>query len=305
MPALPLDNYALILGYLAIGLLLRLVPAMPADSARVLNAYVLNVALPALVLLKIPELQFSSQLWLPILTPWLLLILVALLTLLAGKLFKWDRDVIVALLIVLPLGNTSFLGFPMVEAFWGTERMPVAIIYDQLGSFIALATYSTILASVYGRHEQALQGRAIIKKVLTSPPLLALVLALLVRDTSYPPLATQLLSNVAATLVPVVMIAVGFSLRFRLSSDELKPLGFGLLVTLALMPLMAYAIASSVDIEPTLRQTVVFMAAMPPMISAGAIAIMAGLAPRLASALVGFGVLLSFITLPVVYWLLQ
>lgn len=305
MPALPLDNYALILGYLAIGLLLRLVPAMPADSARVLNAYVLNVALPALVLLKIPELQFSSQLWLPILTPWLLLILVALLTLLAGKLFKWDRDVIIALLIVLPLGNTSFLGFPMVEAFWGAERMPVAIIYDQLGSFIALATYSTILASVYGRHEQALQGRAIIKKVLTSPPLLALVLALLVRDTSYPPLATQLLSNVAATLVPVVMIAVGFSLRFRLSSDELKPLGFGLLVTLALMPLMAYAIASSVDIEPTLRQTVVFMAAMPPMISAGAIAIMAGLAPRLASALVGFGVLLSFITLPVVYWLLQ
>lgn len=305
MPALPLDNYALILGYMAIGLLLRLVPAMPADSARVLNAYVLNVALPALVLLKIPELHFTAQLWLPILTPWLLLVMVAVLTLLVGKFLNWSRDVIVALLIVLPLGNTSFLGFPMVEAFWGSDRMSVAIIYDQLGSFIALATYSTILASVYGHQEKTLQGRAIIKKVLTSPPLLALLLALLMRQTSYPPLATQLLSNVAATLVPVVMIAVGFSLRFRLSADELKPLAFGLLVTLALMPLMAYAIASSANIEPSLRQTVVFMAAMPPMISAGAIAIMAGLAPRLASALVGFGVLLSFITLPVVYWLLQ
>lgn len=305
MPALPLDNYALILGYLAIGLLLRWVPAMPADSARVLNAYVLNVALPALVLLKIPELHFSAQLWLPILTPWLLLVMVATLTLLVGRLLGWSRDVIVALLIVLPLGNTSFLGFPMVDAFWGADRMPVAIIYDQLGSFIALATYSTIVASIYGRHEQPLQSGAIMKKVLTSPPLLALLLALLLRQISYPPLASELLDNVSATLVPVVMIAVGFSLRFRLTADEVKPLAFGLLVTLALMPLMAYAIASSTDIEASMRQTVVFMAAMPPMISAGAIAIMAGLAPRLVSALVGFGILLSFITLPVVYWLLQ
>ncbi|MEE2003113.1 AEC family transporter [Alkalimonas sp. MEB108] len=305
MPVLPLDNYALILGYLAIGLLLRLVPAMPADSARSLNAYVLNVALPALVLLKIPELQFSAQLWLPVLTPWLLLVLVAGLTLLVGHWLNWSRDTKVALLIVLPLGNTSFLGFPMVEAFWGSDRMPVAIIYDQLGSFIALATYSTILASLYGQQQQSASMKAIARKVLSSPPLLALLLALMLRNSSYPALASQLLNNVAATLVPVVMIAVGFSLRFRLQASELKPLGFGLLVTLVLMPLMAYAIASSSSVDVSLRQTVVFMAAMPPMISAGAIAIMAGLAPRLVSALVGFGVLLSFLTLPVVFWLLN
>lgn len=305
MPVLPLDNYALILGYLVIGLLLRLVPAMPADSARALNAYVLNVALPALVLLKIPELQFSAQLWLPVVTPWLLLVLVAGLTLLVGHWLRWNRDTKVALLIVLPLGNTSFLGFPMVEAFWGSDRMPVAIIYDQLGSFIALATYSTILASLYGQQQSSANLPAIVRKVLSSPPLLALLLALMLRNSSYPALATQLLNNVAATLVPVVMIAVGFSLRFRLQASELKPLGFGLLVTLVLMPLMAYAIASSSAVDTSLRQTVVFMAAMPPMISAGAIAIMAGLAPRLVSALVGFGVLLSFLTLPVVFWLLN
>ncbi|MCC5826951.1 MAG: AEC family transporter [Alkalimonas sp.] len=300
-----MDNYALILGYLAIGLLLRLVPAMPPDSARALNAYVLNVALPALVLLKIPELQFSSQLWLPVLTPWLLLLMVAALTLLVGHWLHWSRDTKVALLIVLPLGNTSFLGFPMVEAFWGSAHMPVAIIYDQLGSFIALATYATILASLYGQQQSSASMQAIVRKVLSSPPLLALLLALMLRNSSYPALATQLLNNVAATLVPVVMIAVGFSLRFRLQASELKPLGFGLLVTLVLMPLMAYAIASSSAVDTSLRQTVVFMAAMPPMISAGAIAIMAGLAPRLISALVGFGVLLSFLTLPVVFWLLN
>ncbi|MCH8537101.1 MAG: AEC family transporter, partial [Alkalimonas sp.] len=150
-----------------------------------------------------------------------------------------------------------------------------------------------------------LQGAAIVKKVLTSPPLLALVLALFIRHYDYPALMTQWLQSIAATLVPVVMVAVGFSLRFRLSSDELKPLLFGLLVTLVLMPIMAYAIGSITGVQQQLLHTVVFMAAMPPMISAGAIAIMAGLAPRLASALVGFGVLISFISLPVVYWILH
>jgi len=37
---------------------------------------------------------------------------------------------------------------------------------------------------------------------------------------------------------------------------------------------------------------------MPPMISAGAMAIMAGLSPKLTAALVGLGIFLSFITLP-------
>jgi hypothetical protein len=37
---------------------------------------------------------------------------------------------------------------------------------------------------------------------------------------------------------------------------------------------------------------------MPPMISAGALAAMAGLAPRLVAALVGYGVLLALLSVP-------
>jgi predicted permease len=37
---------------------------------------------------------------------------------------------------------------------------------------------------------------------------------------------------------------------------------------------------------------------MPPMITAGALATMAGLAPELAAALVGYGVLLALVVLP-------
>jgi Predicted permeases len=45
-------------------------------------------------------------------------------------------------------------------------------------------------------------------------------------------------------------------------------------------------------------------AGMPPMVAAGAMAMLANLAPRLAAALVGVGVVLSFATLPLLYRLL-
>jgi hypothetical protein len=40
------------------------------------------------------------------------------------------------------------------------------------------------------------------------------------------------------------------------------------------------------------------------MVSAGALAILAGLSPALTAALVGLGIILSFVTLPILFYLL-
>ncbi|MEA3546190.1 MAG: AEC family transporter, partial [Thermodesulfobacteriota bacterium] len=48
------------------------------------------------------------------------------------------------------------------------------------------------------------------------------------------------LKKLAATLVPVVIIAVGFQLTLQLSADVLKPMAAGLLVKLVLAPCLAF-----------------------------------------------------------------
>ena len=300
-----MESFALVLVYLCIGALLRKLPQFPQDTGLVLNQFVLFVALPALVLQKIPLLEFSSQLWLPAITPWVLLVIVAGLIILAGKIWHWEKTTVGALLVVLPLGNTSFLGFPMVEAFFGDQALPYAMIYDQAGSFLALATYSTILAAWYNPNAATPTAGQIIKRVLTFPSFVALVLALCLKSVTYPAFFNLVLDSLAATLVPVIMIAVGFQFRLQLDNKEAKPLIFALGVKLFLMPLLALGFLSLFRPEPLLLQVVVFEAAMPPMVSAGAIAIGAGLALRLVPALVGLGLLLSFISLPLWYLLLQ
>ncbi|UXI68322.1 AEC family transporter [Tahibacter amnicola] len=114
-----------------------------------------------------------------------------------------------------------------------------------------------------------------------------------------PPEAIRLmLQSLAGALLPLVCLALGMQLKFKLPREHRLPLAIGLAGKLLLMPLVALALAQVMDLAPAVRAAVVLEAAMPPMITAAALAAMAGLAPELGAALVGYGTLLSCVTLP-------
>jgi predicted permease len=285
--------------YLIIGMVLRRVSKFPKKSANVLNLFVIYVSLPALILLKVPELTFSKQLLVPTLMPWGMLLFSAVLVLILARIMGWDKSVTGALLLLVPLGNTSFL--PMVKAFFGESGIPYAIFYDQLGSFLALATYGTVILAYYSGDEKP-KLKNIVWRTITFPPFIALLSAILaLKGFSYPTAAKTLLISLAATLVPVVMVAIGFQLTVQLSSSVIKPLCAGLLIKLVIAPATALLICAILNLDSQAARVSVFEAGMPPMVSAGALAIIGGLSPRLTAALVGFGVIMSFVTLPILY----
>lgn len=292
----------LILAYLAIGLVLKRTNALPVNSGQVLNQYVINVAVPAMILLHLPHLEMGREVLLPALMPWVLFPVSIGLVLLFSKLLGWDRELTGALLIVVPLGNTSFLGFPMVEAFFGSAGLPYAVIYDQVGSFIALAFFATLFAAIYGNRDNQQERptvASIVKKLLTFPPVLALAVAVLFGMKSYPGVLDTLITSLAATLVPVVMIAVGFQLHFRILRADLVPFSIAMVIKLLLLPLLALGIMLSFGWQGLAAQVTVLEAAMPFMITGGAVAISAGLKPRLVASLIGYGVIAGLITVPI------
>jgi len=298
-----MENFILTFSFLLIGMALRRLRQFPRETAQVLNLFVIHVSLPALVLLKVPQLTFARDLLIPALMPWGMLLVTAILVIGAAKWFSWPREVVGALLLLVPLGNTSFLGIPMVRAFFGEPGIPYAVLYDQLGSFLALATYGSVVLALYGSGERP-QAAAVVKKILTFPPFIALLLAFASRSLPYPEPLLALLKTLSATLVPVVMIAVGFQLTLRLSPEVLKPLGFGMIMKLVIAPVIALIFCSYFNLDSLAARVSVLEAGMPPMVSAGALAIMANLSPQLTAALVGLGILASFLTLPLLFQLL-
>jgi hypothetical protein len=299
-----MDNFVAIIVYLLIGQLLRFLPKFPEETGNVLSMFVIYVSLPALVLLKIPEMVISNELLVPALTPWGMLVLSAGAVLGLSKIFGWSREITGCLLLMIPLGNTSFLGVPMVRAFFGEHAISYALLYDQLGSFLALATYGSIILALYAGGEAAPTARSVARRILTFPPFIALVLAFALRPLAYPAVVENVLDAMAQTLVPVVMIAVGFQLTLRLSREARAPLAVGLVVKLVAAPLIALAIFKALGITGEAAEVSIFEAGMPPMVSAGAVAIIARLSPPLTAALVGLGIILSFATLPALYQLM-
>ena len=293
-----MENLAVILACLLIGAGLRRLPQFPEQTAAALNFFVIHVSLPALVLRTVPGLAPSRELLAPALVPWALLALTAGAVLALARARRWTRETTGSLLLLAPLGNTSFLGFPMVEAFLGEAALPYAVIYDQLGSFLALATWGAVVLALYGRGAARPTATAIARRIATFPPFLALLAAFALRPVGYHPVFAHLVAALAATLVPVVMVAVGCQLRLRVGRGIAGPLAVGLGLKLVAAPLAALALCRALGVGGPATAATVFEAGMPPMISAGALALLAGLAPELSAALVGLGLLLSFVTLP-------
>jgi predicted permease len=289
--------------FILLGLCLKKIPQFPDETGNVLNLFVIYISLPAVILLKIPELQISTNTLAPLLMPWLMLLLFCPAVLLISKIFRWSRAITGALLLLVPLGNTSFLGIPMVRAFFGESAIPYAVLYDQAGSFLALATYGSIIIAMYGSGSKP-TVKSIFKKVLVFPPFIFLILALALRSVTYPAVASNILKMLASTLVPVVMIAVGYQLNLRINKKEVIPMGTGLFLKLAAMPVIALILCKAAGMSGVPAQVAVLEAGMSPMVSAGAMAILAGLAPSLTAAVVGFGMVLSFATLPLLYHLI-
>jgi hypothetical protein len=192
----------------------------------------------------------------------------------------------------------------MVKSFLGDTAVPYAVIYDQLGTFLGLATWGSVVLALYGRDAGRPTVATVARKVATFPPFLALLLAFALRPIGFHPIAARLLESLAGTLVPIVMIAVGYQLRLRIGRDVVGPLVAGLGLKLVASPLAALGICRALGIDGPAASVSVLEAGMPPMISAGALALLAGLAPELSAALVGVGILLSFATLPALALLL-
>lgn len=292
-----MEQFIFIIALLAIGVLLQKVPA-PADFSKSLNFFIIYISLPATILIQIPKVHLDSSAISVIMIPWLLLPMVVGIVLWMTK--NQPTHVRAALLLVLPLGNTSFVGIPIIHTLLGEEAIPYVLMYDQFGTFLMLSLYGT---AVVARYESgSFNVREILKKLVLFPPFGFLLFGLLFG--TMPEKALPHISLLSSTLVPLALVSVGYSLRL---GGELDYAVFSkaLVVKLIVMPIIAFGLLVAMGSNPLALKTGVLESGMPSMITAGALAIASGFAPALSAALVGYGIIICLVTLPMIVYLLN
>ena len=291
------STFAFILALLAIGRGLRWRGWVPENAPDTLNLVVLYVCLPAAILLYAPKLVFERDLLGLVAIPWIVLAATILLVLPLAKWLRFDRGSTACLLLQVPLGNTSFIGYALVPVLAGAGALRYAVVYDQLGTFVILATWGLAVIALFGGGERPTVA-GVVRRIVSFPPFIALFVALTVFPAEPPAAVTEALRMLTSALLPLVVLALGMQLRLRLPREHLLPLAIGLVAKLVLMPLLALGLCAAFGVEGDMRLAAVYETAMPSMVTAGALLSMAGLAPTLAAAMIGYGIVLSMLTLP-------
>jgi predicted permease len=297
-----MNNLILLILCFIAGMLLRRLGRMPDNAPATLNSFIIHVSLPALTLLYIHELHISGDVVLVAAMAWIVFGLSAAFFWLTGRWLHLPRATVGALMLLGGLGNTSFFGLPMVEAYWGTGGLATAIIVDQLGSFLVLSVLGITVAGLYssGRPTAA----DIARRIALFPPFIALIIALLLIPVEYADWFAVLLKRLGDTLAPLALLSVGMQLRMGHIAEHKRNLALGLGFKLLLAPLAIWLLyVQLLGAHGLAIQVTIFEAAMPSMIVASIVASEHDLDPQLANLMVAVGLILSFITLSA-WWLL-
>ena len=288
---------------LALGVLVRRYAQPPAGIVHGLNWWVLNIALPALVLELIPRLKLDTALWFPVAAMWLVFFGAWLLFALVGPRLGWSRGRIGALILVCGLGNTSFMGYPMLQALHGQAGLTLAVVADQLGCFPLLASVGVVVACLYAGRDP--DPRRIARRIATFPAFIALVAGIVAGALGgWPAVLDGVFKPLGDTLTPLALFSVGLQFRLRLGEHQLGAAAWGLGWKLLLAPALCWALGVAAGVGGLVLTTGVLQAAMAPMVSAAILADEYELDPELANTVLGAGIVLSLLTVPLGNWLL-
>jgi len=264
--------------------------------------------MPSLILLKVPAVEISADMIIPVGVAWAWLILGSLIVILLSRWLAWPRSVEGAMLLLVTLGNTSFLGYPLVLAYFDDTVLGYAIFFDQLGGFLILSTFGLLVIAVYtpatSDHGGNLSLVSIAKKVLTFPPFLALLIAVFAPIDGVIASVNGVLGLLGKLLMPAALFVLGVQFQPKLLPEHIAPLLSAIGLKMIVAPLVALIIVVGLGSTNEVRIATVFESAMPSMITPGLMAMHAGIAPRFVATLLGYSTVFAFLSLPLFAWLL-
>jgi len=271
----------------------------PKVLSRRINKFVLYVPLPAIVLTKIPFLEINHDVLFPIASAWVVFFGAILFAYVFCRWMRYDRKTMACIILCCGLGNTSFVGYPILTYFYGEASIRYAIFVDQPGSFLILSTFGILIATYYSAADFG--WKAIIEKLLKFPPFIVFLFALFIPKLFITGKTYTLLSILGKFMIPFAMLSLGLQFKLSLTDIPWKKMSGGLIYKLAIAPAIIYGLFFLFFGQRSeLSAVSVLECAMPPMITSSILAADHDLDAELANVFPTLGILFSIPTL--FYW---
>ena len=286
-PVLPIAIY-LLFGYLF--------KIIFQDNSKQLVDFIIYFSLPAIVFSKIYPLQLDTKIL------WLILMFMGIiffnlfLSYTIGKMMRLSRVTLATFMIMATFGNTSFIGFSYIDAFYGQDYIVYGVIYDIFGSFLLLVSVGMIIITWgSGRKNSVLN---ISKSIFLFPPMIMFIITIFAKNFEIPKFLIYTSTNLGATLVPIAMIAIGMKLELKHIFTKLHIVTVAVVLKMLIIPfIVLFVFKYFYGIDETWVKVTIIEVAMPPMTMAAVLAIKGGLDEKIAINSLVLGVIVSLFTI--------
>ena len=286
-PVLPIAIY-LLLGYLF--------KIIYHDNSKQLIEFIIYFSLPAIVFSKVYPLILDQKILGLILMFMCFILFNLTLAYFIGRMMKLNKLLLATFMIMATFGNTSFIGFSYIDAFYGQDYIVYGLIYDLFGSFLLLVSIGMfIITWGSGRKNDT---KSIFKSIFLFPPTLMFFVTVIAKNFEVPNFLILTSQTLGSTLVPIAMIAIGMKLELKHIFVKFHIVSMAMILKMVIVPLIVLiGFKYFYGIDQTWVKVTIIEVAMPPMTMATVLAIKGGLDEKVAINSLVLGVLLSLLTI--------
>lgn len=264
-----------------------------------LNKYLYYLGLPAIIIYKVSSLDLTSLSGAFLAVNAIPIIAVSVILFIFWKASVLSVNQTRTLLIVSVLGNTVYLGLPAAAAFMGEGYIGYAALVSAMHNLVIFTFCLTIMNLI---SEDEFAFSSFIKHTVKNPVLASSFLGLGLAFLSIRPsgFAAAILSEISATVIPLSLMALGFSLYGRICfMGRIKLLAAASALKLIILPfLSALLIYITQGLEPAFKVSFI-QHTMPTAVMAYIVAGEMDLDGELTSQTIVFTTLIYFLLIPV------
>ncbi|WP_455644932.1 AEC family transporter [Methanosphaera sp.] len=281
-----------------VGFFARFFGVLSRDDADSLNRVVMYIGLPCLIFGSIYSnwdfALISSLRWMPLVS----ISCVIIMTCICYVLFscmklsdarKWS------LLSLVIIGNTGFVGFPVILGVYGQAGFVRAIFFNLTDAFIMIVIYLAFVLKFGGSYSK------VVNRIVKFPMLWALVIALVfsVFQLPVPEVVSTVVGYLGDLTIPLIILFIGLSIDFNDLGDNIGLTLLASFLKLVLFPVVAFIVLKLIGLSGFDFVICMVQAAMPSAMISLSYIIEFDLDVNLSSNVIMFDTLLSLASLSI------
>lgn len=291
-----MTNFILIAVCIIAGMVFKATKSIHPDAHKGINTWILYLALPAVSFKYLPKVEWSQEMLFPILST----VVIAVGSLFYMKFYSkakgYSERSQRSLELASGYSNTSFIGFPLISAFYGEQYLSIAIICDQT-MFLCLSTIGIVSALKGGSNGSGtISSSFILKRLFTFPPFLGCISALILSQFIDLSPAEPFFDKLAATVGPLALFSVGLQLKFNGWRKLWSQISMSMVYKLMIAPAVVMLLALVIGIKGDVAKISIFEAAMPTLVTSSIIAEQFKLNTKLTNLIIGISIIVGFFT---------